>query len=67
MHKVRGNYSSCTCRISEIICSSSEGAQEKGKTGSKLDETQFGTKSGAFSLGFRADLIVCGKCQLCQN
>jgi hypothetical protein len=30
------------------MCSSSGGAQEKGKTGSKTDETQFGTKSGAF-------------------
>ncbi len=49
MHKVRGNYSSCTCRRSnENICSSSEGDQEKGKSGSKPDETQFGTKGGAF-------------------
>ncbi len=31
MHKVRGNYSSCTCRSSENICSSSGGAHEKGK------------------------------------
>jgi len=43
MHKVRSNYSSYTCRSSEKICSSSGGAQEKGKTGSKPDETQFGT------------------------
>jgi hypothetical protein len=36
MHKVRGNYSSCACRSSENICrSSSGGAQEKGKRGSK--------------------------------
>jgi hypothetical protein len=48
MHKVRINYSSCTCRSSENICKSSGGAQEKGKLGSKLDETQLGTKSGAF-------------------
>jgi hypothetical protein len=48
MHKVRGNYSSCTGRSSENICNSSGGAQEKGKTCSKPDETQFGTKSGAF-------------------
>jgi hypothetical protein len=48
MHKVGGNYSSCTCRSSENICSSSRGAQEKGKTGSRPHETQFGTKSGAF-------------------
>jgi len=48
MHKVRGNYSSPTCRSGENICRSSGGAQEKGKTGSKQDETQFGTKSGAF-------------------
>jgi hypothetical protein len=33
MHKVRGNYSSCTCRSSENICSSSGGSHEKGKTG----------------------------------
>jgi hypothetical protein len=33
MHKVRGNNcSSCTCRSSENICSSSGSAQEKGKT-----------------------------------
>ncbi len=49
MHKVPGTYSSCTSRSSENICNSSGGAQEKGKTGSKKqDETQFGTKSGAF-------------------
>ncbi len=31
MHKVQRNYSSCTCRSSENICSSSSGgAQEKG-------------------------------------
>jgi hypothetical protein len=48
MHRVRGNYSSCTCSSSENICSSSGGAQEKGKRGSKQDETQFDTKSGAF-------------------
>jgi hypothetical protein len=47
MHKVRGSYSSCTCRSSENICSSSGGPQEKGNTGSKEDKTQFGTKSGA--------------------
>ncbi len=35
-------------RINENVCSSSGGAQGKGKMGSKLDETQFGTKSGAF-------------------
>ncbi len=48
MYRVRGNYSSCICRSSENICSISGGAQEKGKTGSKHVETQFGTKSGAF-------------------
>jgi len=48
MHKVRGNYSSCTCGSSENICSSSGVDQEKGKKGSKQDETQFGTKNGAF-------------------
>jgi hypothetical protein len=31
MHKVRGNYSSCTGRSSENICGSSGGGQEKGK------------------------------------
>jgi hypothetical protein len=35
MHKVRSNYSSCTCRSSENICRSSGGAREKGKRGSK--------------------------------
>jgi len=40
--------SSCTGRSSDSICNSSGGAQEKGKTSSKPDETQFGTKSGAF-------------------
>jgi hypothetical protein len=48
MHKVRGNYSSCTGKSSENICNSSGGAQEKRKTCSKPDETRFGTKSGAF-------------------
>jgi len=33
MHKVRGHYSSCTCRSSENICSSSGGAHENGNTG----------------------------------
>jgi hypothetical protein len=33
--------SSCTRRSNENILSSSGGAQEKGKRGSKLDETQF--------------------------
>jgi hypothetical protein len=33
MHKVRGNYSSCTCRSSESLFSNSGCAQEKGKTG----------------------------------
>ncbi len=53
MHKVSsrvGNYSSCTVRSSENICSSSGGAQEKkGKTPMKL---QFITKiGGKTSLG----------------
>jgi hypothetical protein len=48
MHKVRGNCSSCSCRSSENICSSSGSAQEKGKDGVKTpDQTQFETKSGA--------------------
>jgi len=33
MHKVEGNYSSCTGRSSENLCSSSRDAQEKGKRG----------------------------------
>jgi len=36
MHKVRGNYGSCTGRSSENICSSSGGGQEKGKRGVKI-------------------------------
>jgi hypothetical protein len=44
------------------MCSSSGGAQEKGKTASKPDETQFGTKSGAF-LSFnpplKANVLFC--------
>ncbi len=35
MHKLRGNYNSCTGMCSEDICSSSAGAQKKGKRGSK--------------------------------
>ncbi len=31
MHKIRDNYSSCTGKISENICSSSGSAREKGK------------------------------------
>jgi len=48
MHKVRGNYSNCTRRSSENICSSSGCTQENGNRGSNQDESQFGTKSGAF-------------------
>jgi hypothetical protein len=33
MHKVRGNYSSCTGRSSENICSNSGGALEKKERG----------------------------------
>ncbi len=42
--------SSYTCKSSEniYVAALTGGAQEKGKTGSKPDETQFGTKSGAF-------------------
>jgi hypothetical protein len=32
MHKVPGNYISCTCRSSENICSGHGDAQEKAKT-----------------------------------
>ncbi len=52
MHKVRGNPNSCTCRSSERICSSSESAQEKWKTGAKPDQTQFGTKRWCISPHF---------------
>jgi hypothetical protein len=41
MRKVRGNYSSCTCRSSENICSSSGGAQEKEKASQKLMKLSF--------------------------
>jgi hypothetical protein len=40
MHKVRGNYSSCTGRSSENICGSSGGAQEKGQNRMKLSSAQ---------------------------
>jgi len=43
MHKVRGKYSDCTCGTNEKICNSNGGAQEK------QDETEFRTKSCAFS------------------
>jgi hypothetical protein len=48
--KSRYDYSTCTgSRSSENICSSSGGAQENFKRGSKQDETQFTTqKNGAF-------------------
>ncbi len=39
--RFESNYSSCTGRSSENICSSIEGAQRKGERG---DETQFTTK-----------------------
>jgi hypothetical protein len=35
MHKLRGNYNSCTGMCSEDIYSSSAGAQKIGKRGSK--------------------------------
>jgi len=63
MYKVRGNYSSCTCRSSENLCSSNGGAQEKRKdrvkTGWKLSLAQ---KVGAFlslTPGWRL-LYFCG-------
>jgi hypothetical protein len=40
MQKDKSNYSSCTGRSSENICTTSGGAQQKGKP----DETQFTTK-----------------------
>jgi hypothetical protein len=46
--RVESNYSSCTGKSTQNKCSSSEGAQEKGKR----DETQFTTKiGGKTSLG----------------
>jgi hypothetical protein len=42
--RFESKYSSCTVRNSENICSSSGGAQEKGKT----PETQFTTKIDGF-------------------
>jgi len=48
MCKVRGNYSSCTCRSSENIFVSWVQALMKRKDRSKPDQTQFGTKSGVF-------------------
>jgi hypothetical protein len=48
MHKVRGNYSSCTCRSSENTCSSSGSAQEKGKMGQNRIKLSLAQKGGAF-------------------
>jgi hypothetical protein len=50
MHKVRGNYNSCTCRSSENICSSSGDAQEKGKRGSNMLELRLAQKTVHFSV-----------------
>jgi hypothetical protein len=44
MQKFRGNYSSCTSRNSENICSRAAVEALTGKRGSKQDETQFITK-----------------------
>ncbi len=49
MHKVRGSYTSWTCRRSENIRSSSGGAQEKGKWRSNPDATQYVTKKSCIS------------------
>jgi hypothetical protein len=62
MHKVRGKYSSCTCRSSENICSSNGGAQEKGKRGSKQNETQVWHKKwciSEFDLPLKANVLFC--------
>jgi hypothetical protein len=48
VHKVRGNYSSCTCSSSENICSSSGGAQEKGKRDQNRMRLSLAQKSDAF-------------------
>ncbi len=53
MHKVPGNYISCTCRAVKIYVAAMEALWKKQRQGSKQDETQFGTKCGAFlSLNF---------------
>jgi hypothetical protein len=49
MHKVRGNYNSCTGRSSENICGSSGGAQEKGNRGQNRMKLQFSIKNGCIS------------------
>jgi hypothetical protein len=37
--RFESNYNSCTGKSSENTCSSAGGAQEKGRRGSKQDET----------------------------
>jgi hypothetical protein len=49
MHKVRGEVIIVLVHVGvvKIYVAAVEALKEKGKTGSKPDETQFGTKSGA--------------------
>jgi hypothetical protein len=55
MHTVLENYSSCTGRSSENICSTSVGALRKKET---QDETQFATEiGGKISLGLSYFLL----------
>jgi hypothetical protein len=51
MHRVHTSYSSCTDMSGANICSNNGGAQERGKRGSKEDET------GAF-LSFTALMLT---------
>jgi hypothetical protein len=45
MHKVRGNYNSCTCKSSENICSSSGGVQAKGnRRGNRMKNSDWHKK-----------------------
>jgi hypothetical protein len=51
MHKVRGEVIIVVVHVEAVkiyVAAAVEALKEKGKTGSKPDETQFGTKSGAF-------------------
>jgi hypothetical protein len=55
MHKVRGNYSSCTGGSSQNICSSSGGAREKEREGENRMKLSLPQKNGTF-LGFNPPL-----------
>ncbi len=55
MHKVRGNYSSCTSSSNENICNSNGGRLLKGKRGQNKMKLYLSQKNGAF-LNFKMDL-----------